>query len=247
LRGKAALVTGAGRGLGRAFATALAEAGAAVALVGRTESSLREAAAEIEAAGGRALALTGDVTDEGSVAAMVARTVDAFGQLDILVNNSGVLHNASVLETSLDDWQRVIATNLTGPFLCCRAAGPHLFEQEGAKVVNVASMFGRRGVPTLASYCASKAALANFTATLALEWARQGVQVNAIAPGYFETEMNTDVREDERALARIVKRIPAGRMGRPEELVPLLLYLSGPGSDFMTGETIVIDGGQTAA
>jgi NAD(P)-dependent dehydrogenase (short-subunit alcohol dehydrogenase family) len=246
LAGRVAIVTGAGRGLGRALAGALSEAGAAVCLSGRTRAPLEAAAAELRAAGGEALAVTADVTSEADVERLIATTLDRLGGLDVLVNNSGVLHSAAVAETSLADWERVIATNLTGPFLCCRAAAPHLLAQGHGKVVNIASMFGRHGVATLASYCASKAAVANLTASLALEWAPAGIQVNAIAPGYFESEINADLRADERAFARIVKRIPAGRMGQPNELGPLLVYLASSVSDFMTGETIVIDGGQTA-
>jgi 2-deoxy-D-gluconate 3-dehydrogenase len=245
LQGKAAIVTGAGRGLGRAIAQALADAGAAVALAGRSIAPLDLVAAQIRDAGGSAVAIAVDVTSEADVERLVTSTVEAFGGLDVLVNNSGVLHTAPVADTSLDDWQRVIGTNLTGPFLCCRAAGPHLM-RGGGKVINVASMFAFRGVPTLASYCASKAALVNFTASLALEWAAADVQVNAIAPGYFESDINAELRDDDAALARVLKRIPARRMGRPAELAPLVVYLASAGSDFMTGETIVIDGGQTA-
>jgi NAD(P)-dependent dehydrogenase (short-subunit alcohol dehydrogenase family) len=246
LEGRTALVTGGNRGLGRAMALALADAGADVALAARDQASLDAVAEEIRARGRQACAVATDVTSSAAVDALVARTVEQLGGLDVLVNNSGVLHPAPLLETSDEDWDRVIATNLTGAFLCARAAGRHFAERGSGKVVNIASNFAYMGVANFVSYCASKAAIVAFTRALAVEWAAKGVQVNAIAPGYFETDMNVELRADEDLLGKTLRQIPARRMGQPGELGPLVVYLASAASDFMTGETLLLDGGQAA-
>jgi NAD(P)-dependent dehydrogenase (short-subunit alcohol dehydrogenase family) len=243
--GQVAIVTGAGRGLGRAMARALADAGMAVTVASRTMSELRSFVAEVEAAGGRALACPTDVTDEASVQHMVDATVAAFGRVDVLVNNSGIIDTSPLVDQSAEQWDRVIATNLRGTFLATRAVGPHLLAQGSGKVVNIASSFALQGVAHHAAYSASKAGVIAFTRSMAMEWARSNVQVNAIAPGYFATELNAEMREDDELTAKVVRAIPARRMGEPAELAPWLLLLAGPASDFMTGEVVVIDGGQT--
>ena len=244
LAGQVAIVTGAGRGLGRAIALALAEAGADVALAARREADLTGVAAEVRSLGRRGLALTTDVTDREQAEALVERTVEELGGLDILVNNAGIVRGSPLLETTDDDWDAVIDTNLRGTFLCTRAAGRVLTTKGSGKVINIASNLGVVAVARLTSYCASKGAIIQLTKALALEWAPFGVQVNAIAPGYFETDMNVEIRARADELGRILRRIPAGRMGRPEELGPLAVFLASAASDFMTGETVVIDGGQ---
>jgi NAD(P)-dependent dehydrogenase (short-subunit alcohol dehydrogenase family) len=246
LDGRTALVTGGNRGLGRAIALSLAEAGADVAIAARDRDSLDAVAAEIEQRGRRTAAVSTDVTSSADVDRMVGEVVGELGGLDILVNNSGVLHAAPLLETSDEDWDRVIATNLRGAFLCSRAAGRHFAEQGSGKVVNIASNFAYKGVANFVSYCSSKAAVVAFTRALAVEWAPLGMQVNAIAPGYFETDMNADLRADADQVARTVRQIPVRRMGQPSELGPLVIYLASAASDFMTGETILLDGGQVA-
>ncbi|HEX6666369.1 MAG TPA: 3-oxoacyl-ACP reductase family protein [Solirubrobacterales bacterium] len=246
LDGKVALVTGGNRGLGRGMALALAEAGADVALGARDQASLDAVADEVRALGRRALAVSTDVTSSAAVDALVAGAVEQLGGLDVLVNNSGVLHPQPLIETSDEDWDRVIATNVRGNFLCCRAAG-RVFKQRGAgKVINIASNFAYMGVPGFVSYCSSKAAVVAFTRALAVEWAPLNVQVNAIAPGYFESDMNAELRADEELLKRTLRQIPQRRMGQPQELGPLVVYLASAASDFMTGETLLLDGGQAA-
>ncbi len=245
LDGKVAVVTGAGRGLGRTMALALADVGAAVTLAGRTSAQLEEVAAEIKAAGGEALACPTDVTDEAAVDRMVTSTVETFGRVDILINNSGVLTTTSLLDQSADDWDRIIDTNLRGTFLATKAAGRHFVAQRSGKVLNVASSFALKGTPQHAAYCASKAAVMAFTRSMAVEWARHNVQVNAIAPGYFRTDINADLRADEDLTGKVLKTIPARRMGDPAELSPWLLLLVGPQSDYTTGSIVVIDGGQS--
>jgi 2-deoxy-D-gluconate 3-dehydrogenase len=246
LSGRVAVVTGAGRGLGRSMALALAAAGADVALAARSADQVRAVADEVDALGPRGLAVPTDVTDPQAVDDLARRTLDAFGRVDILVNNSGIIATKPLLEQSPAEWDAVYATNVRGTFLVTRAIGRHLVEQGHGKVVNVASNFAFAGVARHAAYCSSKAAVVAFTRCMAIEWARHNVQVNALAPGYFPTELNAELRADRDALARVTRAIPARRMGELEELVPWLVLLAGPASDFMTGETIVIDGGQVA-
>jgi len=245
LHGAVAVVTGAGRGLGREIALALSAAGAHVVLASRTQAQLDEVVAEIAARGAEALAVATDVTDESAVDELIRAGVDRFGRLDIVVNNSGIVDTSPLLEQSAAAWDRVISTNLRGTYLVTRAAGRHLTAQGSGKVINIASNFALMGVANHAAYSASKAAVIAFTKAMAVEWARHGVQVNAIAPGYFETDLNAAMRADDDMFSRVTRAIPARRMGTPAELGPWLLLLAGPASDFMTGEVIVIDGGQS--
>ena len=246
LGGKVAIVTGAGRGLGRAMALALADAGADIALAARSKDQLETVAAEVELRGRRAIAVPTDVTNADAVQNLVDATVAGLGGLDILVNNSGVIDSTPLLEQAPDVWDRVLSTNVRGTYLATRAAGARLIAQGSGKVVNIASNFAFTGVANHAAYCASKAAVVAFTRAMAVEWARYGIQVNALAPGYFATDMNAGLRADPDALAKVLRAVPARRMGEPDELSAWLVLLAGPASDFMTGETIVVDGGQTA-
>lgn len=245
LTGKVAVVTGAGRGLGREIAIALSRAGAHVVAASRTQKELDALVDDIHADGGRALAVATDVTDVDAVASLIEQAVARFGRVDIVVNNSGIVDTSPLLEQDPETWDRVISTNLRGTYLVTRAAGRYLTEQGSGKVINIASNFALMGVANHAAYSASKAAVIAFTKAMAVEWARYGVQVNAIAPGYFATELNADMRADEDMMARVTRAIPARRIGTPSELRPWLLLLAGAASDFMTGEVIVIDGGQS--
>ena len=246
LTGKVALVTGASRGIGRAVARALAEAGADVALAARSTGDLKVVADEIAELGRRARPVPLDVTDAASVDNAVAATVDGLGRLDILVNNAGIVHTAPLLDTSADDWDRVLSTNLRGVFLTSRAAGRILTAQRAGKVINMASHFGLMATPDHSAYCASKAAILHLTRVLALEWAPFNVQVNAIAPGYVATDLNAETRQDAVLAEKIVRRIPARRMAEADEIGPLAVYLASAAADFVTGSTLVIDGGHSA-
>lgn len=249
LAGKAAIVTGASRGLGRAIAVALAEAGADVVLGARSKADLEETAALVERAGRRALVVPTDVTSYAAVEALVGHCRSALGRLDILVNNSGVAIVKPLVEWTPEEWRGLLEVNLHGVLNGCRAAGPHLIAQRSGKVINVASMLAAVGLPGYTIYSASKGAIVAFTRTLGVEWARHNIQVNAIAPGWFATDMSAPAfaPDNQRVAERLLRDIPARRPGRPEEIGPLAVYLASPASDFMTGQTIYLDGGHTAA
>ncbi len=249
LDGRVAVVTGASRGLGRAIARALAAAGADCALAARSKADLEETAALVEALGRRALAVPTDVAAYAEVEALVERTRRALCRLDIVVNNSGIALVKPLQEWAPGEWQRLLDVNLVGVFNVCRAAAPVLIEQRAGKVINVASMLAAVGLPGYTIYAATKGAIVAFTRTLAVEWARHNIQVNCIAPGWFATDMSAPAfsPDNPRLAERLLRDVPARRTGRPEEIGPLAVYLASAASDFMTGQTIFLDGGHTAA
>lgn len=246
LAGKVAVVTGASRGLGRAMAVALAEAGADVALVGRAEAELEGTARLVKRAGRRALVELTDVTAYADVQALMSRVIQTLGRLDIVVNNAGLARVKPLIEWAPEEWRLLVDINLLGVIHGCRAAAPHLIAQRSGKVINVSSMLAAVGLSGYSIYSATKGAIIAFTRTLGVEWARHNIQVNGIAPGWFDTEMSAPAWRDERVAQRLVGDIPARRIGRPEEIGPLAVYLASPASDFMTGQTIFLDGGHTA-
>jgi NAD(P)-dependent dehydrogenase (short-subunit alcohol dehydrogenase family) len=246
LTGRIALVTGAGRGLGRTMALALAAAGADLALVSRTRAELDTLAREIRGLGRRAGVFTVDITDEEAVEQMVKDVIRELGGLHILVNNAGINIRKPVLELSLEEYERVLDTNLKGYFLCARAAGRHLVAQGSGKVINISSIMGHVVLPTQAAYASSKGAIEQLTKVLAVEWATSGVQVNALAPTYFETELTRPLFDDPERKAFISGRTPMGRWGQPHELAGGVIFLASDASNFVTGQSILVDGGWTA-
>ena len=247
LEGRTAFVTGASRGIGRSIALALAKAGAAVACAARAQAEVESAAAEIESAGGRACALRLDVTQGAQITAAVTEAEKALGPIDVLVNNAGITLEKKTVDVTDDEWDTLLATNLTAMFRCARAVAPGMIARGRGKVINVGSMYGRLGVPRYAAYCASKAAVDGLTRSLAAEWARHGIQVNCLAPGYMNTDIPRAAMADPETRERFLSKVPARRLGEPAEAAALAVYLASPASDFMTGQTVYLDGGQTIA
>jgi len=241
------VVTGASRGLGRAMAVALGAAGASLVLAARSKGDLEETARLVEAHGARAIVVPTDVASYPAVETLMQSAVSAFGRLDVVVNNSGIARVKPLAETSPEDWQAVLGVNLTGVFNGCRAAAPYFLDQGSGKVINVASVLGAVGLPGYTVYGATKGGVIALTRALGVEWARHNVQVNAIAPGWFVTEMNEEAFANPRIAERLTRDVPARRTGRPEEIGPLAVFLASSGSDFMTGQTIFVDGGHSAA
>jgi 2-deoxy-D-gluconate 3-dehydrogenase len=229
------------------MAIALAGAGAHVALAARAKPDLEDTAHRVEQHGVRALVAPTDVTRYDEVDALMTRTVEALGGLDVLVNNSGIARAVPLAEATAEDWRAILDVNLTGVFNGCRAAAPHLIGRRRGKVINVASVLGAVGLPGYALYAATKGGVIALTRTLGVEWARHNVQVNAIAPGWFVTDMNEAAFADPRINERLTRDIPMRRTGRVEEIGPLAVFLASSGSDFMTGQTIFLDGGHSAA
>ncbi len=246
LTGRTAIVTGGSKGLGRTIATALAQAGAEVAVVSRTESELDRVAAEVRRSGHRALAVAADVTSEASICAMVDRVLAEFGHVDILVNNAGIEGSGSIVDMAAAHWDRVMDLNLRGPMLCCKHVGPHMIRQRSGKVINVASVFASRVARYMAAYAASKAALVQLTRTLALEWIRHNIQVNALCPGYFLTPMNEEFFAGQTG-RNLIAKLPIGRLGACHEIEGAAVFLASAATSYMTGATLYIDGGHSLA
>ena len=250
IQGRTALVTGSSRGLGLALARGLVEAGCSVALHGRDGATLERAAAGLAATAertGAGVHRAGfDVTDSAAVEAGVAALEAELGPLDILVNNAGVQHRAPLLEFPDEAWHRVIETNLTSAFLVSRAVARGMVERGRGKIINIASLMSELGRVDIAPYAASKGGLKMLTRGMCADWGRSGVQVNAIGPGYFQTELTAPLVADAEFDAWLRKRTPAGRWGSPEELVGALLFLASPASDFVNGQIVYVDGGLSA-
>jgi NAD(P)-dependent dehydrogenase (short-subunit alcohol dehydrogenase family) len=246
LTGRVALITGGSKGLGRATAQALAQAGADVALASRTRADLEEAAEEIGRTGRRVLVVPADMGDEASIAAMTQTVIDAFGQIDILVNNAGIEGQGSIVDMPAERWDAITNVNLRGPMLCCKHVGPHMIARRSGKVINMASVFATRVARYMGAYAATKAALVQLTRTLALEWIRHNIQVNALCPGYIRTPMNADWFETDQG-KRFIEKLPSGRIGEPHELHAAAVFLASDATSYITGTTLYVDGGHSLA
>ncbi len=246
LEGRVALITGASRGLGKAMALALAGAGAGLALVARDRAALEGAAAEIRALGAEAEPFVCDVAGEASVAELEKNVIARFGKLDILINNAGINIRKNVPDFTLEEWNSVMATNLTSAFLMCRAFVPHMKARRYGRIVNLCSTMSHVSLPMRAAYSASKTGLLGFTRALALELTADGVTVNGISPGPFLTEMNAALLETPDVTKAFLARVPMARWGKMEEIGALALFLSSEEAGYITGTDILIDGGWCA-
>lgn len=243
LKGKTAIVTGSGRGIGRAIALNLARYGANIVVNDVNLENAQKVVEEIEAMGGQAITVRADVTEETQVNAMIASCIDRFGRVDILVNNAGIVQTVPVTEITGDDWDRVMKVNLKGVFLCCKAAMPAMMAQHSGKIINIASVAGKRGGGLLgnSAYSASKGGVIAFTKSLAREAGAYGINVNAITPAFTDTDMTKGIDPDKKAF--IVKMVPLGRVGQPEDIAGAAVFLASSLSDYMTGEMMDVDGG----
>lgn len=246
LTGKTAVVTGAGRGIGRAIAIGLAQAGAQVVLVSRTEAQLKETEALILAQTAvKTLVAPCDVTDQKAVEAVVARTVETFGTLDILVNNAGINYKKPFLDVTTEDWETIVHTNLTGEFLFAQAAAKQMAQQGGGRIINMASVGGILGLSNTAPYCASKGGIMQMTKVMAIDLACYHITVNAICPGYIDTGLLKDAAQKQMMMDNIAKYTPMGRPGLAEDLAGAAVFLASDAANYVTGTSIVVDGGMS--
>jgi len=243
LKGKTAIVTGSGRGIGRAIALNMARQGANIVVNDVNLENAQKVVKEIEALGAQAITVKADVTEETQVNAMIASCIDRFGRLDILVNNAGIIQTLPVTEITGDDWDRIMQVNLKGVFLCCKAAMPAMMAQRSGKIINIASVAGKRGGGLLgnSSYSASKGGVIAFTKSLAREVGAYGINVNAITPAFTDTDMTKSIDPEKKAF--IIKMLPLGRVGQPDDVAGAAVFLASSLSDYMTGEMMDVDGG----
>ena len=244
LSGKVAIVTGGNGGIGLGMARGLAEAGAAIAVVGRNEAKSLAAVGELEKAGGKAISVAADVTDKNAVAAMIERVKGALGRIDILVNNAGINIRKPPHTLEIGEWDSVIATNLTSAFVCSQAVYPSMKAAGGGKIINIGSMMSIFGASFTPAYAASKGGIVQFTRSCACAWAADNIQANAVLPGWIDTDLTKRAREQIDGLHdRVLARTPAARWGAISDFAGIAVFLASPASDFVTGTAIPVDGG----
>ncbi|OMQ39370.1 SDR family NAD(P)-dependent oxidoreductase [Pseudomonas putida] len=247
LADKVVIVTGGGRGLGRSIADGFAKQGATVILVGRNLEQLNIAASEIVEAGGKASAFVADIADEDSVSTLSKSVHETYGRIDVLVNNAGINPwYKSAEKTTLQEWRQILDVNLTGVFLTCKHVGQFMLDAGQGAIINITSVAGRVGLAKTTAYCAAKGGVEMLTRQLALEWAPKGVRVNAVAPGYFATDLTEGLRTHPVLGRRVLDRTPMGRFGEPQEIVGASLFLASSAAAYVTGHSLAVDGGWTA-
>ena len=244
--GKVAIVTGATRGIGQAIAQAYAAAGIKVAVVSRSAADCEQAARKIVETGGAAMAAHCDVTQVAAFRQVVEQVVERWGRLDILVNNAGTAITRKAIDLSEEEWDRVVDLDLKSVFFCAQSAARVMIPQQSGKIINVASILGLVGANGLIPYCAAKGGVVNLSRALASEWARYGIQVNSLCPGYVITDINREKLSDEKTQAALLAKTPAGRLGQVGDMTGAALFLASPASDYMTGQSLTVDGGWTA-
>lgn len=246
LQGKVALVTGSTKGIGNGIAMELAKAGADIIVTSRNKADCENVVGEIKKFGVRALAFAADVTKIDDINALLTAAINHFGRIDILVNNAGTAVTKKAEYLTEEDWDRVLNTNLKGVFFCTQAIGRHMIENKSGKIVNIASMLGIVGDKQVLPYCVAKGGVIQMTRALALEWARYNINVNALCPGYVMTQINEAEFKNEKIMSHVLGNIPLSRLGSIGDMARAAVFLASPASDYMTGQTLVIDGGWTA-
>ncbi len=246
LTGRTAIVTGAGRGIGRAIALALAEAGADIAIGSRTPEEIEKVGAEIRALGRKAIVVPTDVSDRAQVNRLVDESLAAFGKIDILVNNPGLKMPKPAFDVTDEEWDYAIRTVLYSQWYCSQAVGRHMADQKYGKIINLGSTWGMIGIANNAPYSIGKGAVLHLTRVLAVEWAKHGIRVNAINPSYCRTSINEQELADPKILQIVLSRIPLKYIAETSDIAPAAVYLASPASDYITGQMLVIDGGMTA-
>lgn len=247
LEGKVAVVTGGTSGIGRAMSLGLAEAGADVVATARRPQQVDETAVAIEQLGRKTLRIASDVCDRKSLETLLAETVKSLGKVDILINCAGRIKRTPTISVSEEEWNGILDTNLTGTLRACQVFGAHMLERGYGRIINIASLNSFVALHEVAAYAASKAAVMSLTRSLAVEWSRKGITVNAIAPGVFRTELNANLLDSTPRGQELLMRTPMGRFGKTEELIGAAIYLASDAASFVTGETLVVDGGFLAS
>ncbi|TCS82439.1 SDR family NAD(P)-dependent oxidoreductase [Tepidibacillus fermentans] len=245
LEGKVAVITGSGKGIGKAIALGLADAGADVVVVARTQSDIDQTVLEIEQKGRKAIGISTDVKKKEEIERMVEQTLHTFGKIDILINNAGMNIRTPALEVSEEEWELIIQTNMKSVFLASQAVGKHMVEQKHGSIINISSVAGHVALRTGVAYAATKAGIIQMTKTLALEWGKYNVRVNAIAPWYFKTPLTEKLLTNKEYYDEVISRTPLRRVGDVKELVGPAVFLASDASSYVTGHTIFVDGGMS--